>query len=328
MRSMRYSLSSRFRGALLGAAIGEISCVPNFAYPDATKPQAQVQLLDRSVAQPKLPVVASGGRLAILGAESLIRLGRFDLNDWRDACGKDSLLQMFRASSEQNGINCLSTAIIATLPFALFYHENEIKLRQNLQLVVPGQDQAVSRDGALAVGYAIAQSLKEKLNAATLIPQIVTFLGEPETQIAQHLRQVQTLLAQRASLARAVNELSRDVSSTPIALAFYCFLSTLEDFRLSVMRAALTNYQPQLTSAIAAALSGAYNSTSGIPINWRLALSRNARLAAWGITTEAEILQISDSLVAVWSGVYSLATHPTDNTQVAAIAAPRVIRPR
>lgn len=329
MRSMRYSLSSRFRATLLGAAIGETRYAPkHFPYPDATKPQAQVQLLNCSGAQPKLPVVPPGGRLAILGAESLIRLGRFDLNDWRDACGKDSLLRIM-ASSEQNVTNCLSTAIIATLPIALFHHENEIKLRQNLQLAVPGQDQAVSRDGALAVGYAIAQSLNEKLNAATLIPQIITFLGEPETQIAQHLSQVQTLLAQQASLVRAVNELSQDdLSSTPIALAFYCFLSTLEDFRLSVMRAALTRYQPQITSAIAAALSGAYNSTSGIPLNWRLALSTDAKLAAWGITTEAEILHISDSLVAVWSGVYSLAIHPTNNTQVAAIAAPRVIRPR
>ena len=327
MRSMRYSLSSRFRGTLLGAAIGESCALKHVAYPDATNPPAQVQQLNRSVAQPKLTVAVPGGRLAILSAESLIRLGRFDLNDWRDACGKDSLLRLFMASSEQNVINCLSTAIIATLPLALFHHENEIKLRQNLQLVVAGQDQAVSRDGALAVGYAITQALNEKLNAATLIPQIITFLGEPETQIAQQLRQVQTLLAQQAGLARAVNELSQDVSSTPIALAFYCFLSTLEDFRLSVMRAALTRHQPHITSAIAAALSGAYNSTSGIPLNWRLALSRDAKLAAWGITTEAEILQISDSLVAVWSGVYSIATHPTDDTQVAAIAAPRVIRP-
>lgn len=327
---MRYSLANRFRGTLLGAAIGEIiglssSATGNFSYPDASKPQAQAQL-NHSVEQPKLPVAVPGGRLAILGAESLIRLGRFDLNDWRDACGKDSLLRTFMASSEQNVITRLSTAIIATLPIALFYHENEIKLRQNLQLVAPGPDQAVSRDGALAVGYAITQSLNEKLNTATLIPEIITFLGEPQTQLVQHLLEVQTLLEERASLERAVNELSRDaLSSTPIALAFYCFLSTLEDFRLSVMRAALTPYQPQISSAITAAISGAYNSTCGIPINWRL-VSRDAKLAGWGITTEAEILQISDSLVAVWSGVYSLATHPTDDTQVAAIAAPRVIR--
>jgi ADP-ribosylglycohydrolase len=233
------------------------------------------------------------------------------------------LLQRFMASSGEDAINCPPT-IISTLPLALFYHENEIKLRQNLELVVTGHN-AVSRDGVLAVGYTISQSLKEKLNAATLIPQIITFLGEPQTQTAQHLLQVQRLLEQGASLERAVTELSREQLSTPIALAFYCFLSTLEDFRLSVVRAIQTSYQPQVTTAIAAALSGAYNTISGIPINWQLALSRDAKLATSGIT-EAD-LQIFDSLVAVWSGVFNQATHLTNVTQVA-VAAPRVIRSR
>jgi len=337
MRGVRYSLSSRFRGTLLGAAIGEIiakssgATIAQFFYPDAPKLHAQEQLLDRSEKLNESVQAAPTGRLAVLGAESLIRLGRFDLDDWGDAFSKDSLLRPFFVSSDRDLINCLSTtAIITTLPIALFYHENEIKLRQNLQLalVAVGQDDAVTQDGAFAVGYAIAQSLNEKLNAATLIPQIITFL-KPQTQIAQNLAQVQTLLEQRAGLERAVTELSQVTQpSTPIALAFYCFLSTLEDLRLSVVRAALTSYQPQITTAIAAALSGAYNGASGIPINWRLALSQaDTQLAASGITA-AEIFQISDSLVAVWSGVYDQATQSTDLTQVAAIAAPRVIRSR
>lgn len=323
---MQYSLSSRFRGTLVGAVIGEMlelsssTTTKHFSYPKPTKPDDRIQLSHNRESR-LLTTIA--GRLAILSAKSLIRLGRFDLDNWRDTCNEDLLLQKFIASSSGDALNCLSPIIISTLPLALFYHENEIKLRQNLELAVTGHD-AVRRDGVLAVGYTISQSLNENLNAATLIPQIITFLGEPQTQTAQHLAQVQRLLEQRASLERAVTELSRDLS-TPIALAFYCFLSTLEDFRLSVVRAAQTSYQPQVTTAIAAALSGAYNTTSGIPINWRL-VSRAPKLAAWGIT-EAETLQISDSLVAVWSGVYSLATHPTNITQVA-VAAPRVIRSR
>lgn len=328
---MRYSLSSRFRGTLIGMVIGDIgkcgATTKHFSCLDAT-PHTQRQLLNRSVEQHNGAAEALAGRFAVLGAESLIRLGRFDLDDWRHTFRQDSLLRLLVASPDQNGINYLSiTGIVATLPIALFYHENEIKLRQNLQLALTavGHD-PVSRDGALAVGYAIAQSLNEKLNAATLIPEIISFIGEPQTQITQHLAQVQTLLEQRAGLERAVTEL-RAQPSTPIALAFYCFLSTLEDLRLSVMRAALTRYQPHVTSTITGALSGAYNSTFGIPINWRLALSGDPKLGTWGIT-EIKILQISDSLVAVWSGVYDQVTHPPDLTQVAAIAAPRVIRSR
>ena len=309
----------------------------------------QVQLLNRGVEQPNWHVRANfqWGRLAVLGAQSLIRLGRFDLDDWRDTFGKESVLNQFSASPEQDAMNLVSTkAIIATLPLALFYHENEIKLRQNVQqLMAVWQDESVgaeccggklqsanllAMDGALAIGYAIAMSLTEKLNADSLIPETIAFLGS-HTQLAQHLAQVQTLLKQGASLERATAELVRDAQpSTPIALAFYCFLSTLEDLRLSVLRAVKTGYQPQFTSAITGALSGAYNSTAGIPSTWRIALSQpDAKpLAAWGMTTESEMLELSDSLVAVWSGVYDQATYPAALMPVAAIAAPSVIRLR
>lgn len=295
----------------------------------------QVQLLNRGVEQPNWHVRANfqWGRLAVLGAQSLIRLGRFDLDDWRDTFGKESVLNQFSASPEQDAMNLVSTkAIIATLPLALFYHENEIKLRQNVQqLMAVWQDESiVTMDGALAIGYAIAMSLTEKLNADSLIPETIAFLGS-HTQLAQHLAQVQTLLKQGASLERATAELVRDAQpSTPIALAFYCFLSTLEDLRLSITRAVKTGYQPQFTSAITGALSGAYNSTAGIPSTWRIALSQpDAKpLAAWGMTTESEMLELSDSLVAVWSGVYDQATYTAALMPVAAIAAPRVIRLR
>lgn len=295
----------------------------------------QVQLLNRGVEQPNWHVRANfqWGRLAVLGAQSLIRLGRFDVDDWRDTFGKESVLNQFSASPEQDAMNLVSTkAIIATLPLALFYHENEIKLRQNVQqLMAVWQDESiVTMDGALAIGYAIAMSLTEKLNADSLIPETIAFLGS-HTQLAQHLAQVQTLLKQGASLERATAELVRDAQpSTPIALAFYCFLSTLEDLRLSITRAVKTGYQPQFTSAITGALSGAYNSTAGIPSTWRIALSQpDAKpLAAWGMTTESEMLELSDSLVAVWSGVYDQATYTAALMPVAAIAAPRVIRLR
>lgn len=320
---MRYSLSSRFGATFLGAVIGEMIgsskglSSTRFSYPNAIKLH-QEQLL-RRVEQQKYPVEAKylGGRLAIIGAERLIKLGRFDLDDWHDAFVKDLLAQ--------DTINCNSTtAILATLPIALFYHESEIKLRQNLQLALKavGQDDAMIRDGALAVGYAISLSLNEQINAATLIPQVITFLGKSH-QITQQLLQVQTLLDQQAGLERAI-AVSKD---TPIALAFYCFLSSLEDFRLSTLRAAQTTYQPQITTAIAGALSGAYNSISGIPVNWRMVLRFDKQLAG-SETTEEEMLQVSDALVSVWSGVYDQGTHPTDSNSVAAIASPRVIKPR
>lgn len=305
---MRYSLSSRFRGTLLGAAIGLSKY--NTVIPRRFSDADAIEL--RHAQQPKFQVE----RIAVIGAERLIQLGRFDVDDWQET---------FTKLAENLKNYPSPTAILTTLPIALFYHENEIKLRQNLQLAVLalGQNDPIIQDGALAVGYAIAQSLKEKLNGITLIEQTITFLGT-QTQISQHLAQVQALLEQQASLEQAVTQLTKNTQpSTAIALGFFCFLSTLEDLRLSLVRAAQTSDQPQLTTAIAGALSGAYNSISSIPISWRMAYSHPS--PAEGETTAAEILQLADSLVAVWSGVYNQAIPPT---QVTAIAAPRVIRPR
>lgn len=265
--------------------------------------------------------------MAVKGAESLIKLGRFDLDDWQR--------RLTCELTEADSINAVAyQAMIAVLPLVLFSHEYKAKLRQNLQQLVGiwqqepvgvGTEALPLLHGALAIGYAIAQSLREKLEPATLIPKTLTFLQDTETPLAQQLSTVQTLLEQGASLEVASSQLCRDAqpNSTPIALAFYCFLSTLEDFRLSVSRAARTRYQPQMTCGLTGALSGAYNSTAGIPVGWRVAWQQ----PNWGMSEATQILQLADQLLAVWSGVY--ATSTVEQVPIfSAVASPRVIQPR
>jgi len=307
---MRYSLLSRFRGCFLGAALGETIGSSG----------------EKQFCQP-----VGWGRMAVMGAESLIQRGTFDLEDWRDAMlSCEVVLPPFPASSKQDLVNQASLgATIAMLPLYLFYHENEIKLRQNLLAFVEiWQHNLVIRDSVLALGYVTIQALTEKLNRANLIPQTIDFLGSA-SQIAQPLAQVQKLLEQGAGLQKAITHLAMDSQPTAsIALAFYCFLSTPEDLRLSILRAARTGYPSEITSAITGAMSGAYNSTSGIPTTLRMTLSRLDinPLAAWGIKTEIEMLELSDSLLLVWSGAYDKAIDLDEMMSIAAIAAPQVIR--
>ncbi|MBD1924745.1 ADP-ribosylglycohydrolase family protein [Trichocoleus sp. FACHB-90] len=297
---MRYSLLSRFRGTLLGAAIGE-----NYAYKGKKQPQHS----------------SSWGKIAVLGAESLIKQSRLDLEDW---------YRLKREFLEPEAMNPVSTeAIISTLTVVLFSHEYKAKLRQNLQQVASVfSDDPELQDAVLAVGYAIAQSLREKLNPVTLIPKTLAFLENSQTPLVEQLSAVQILLEQGAGLEMAVTQLCRDAqpNSTPIALAFYCFLSTLEDFRLSIARAARSAYQTEITCGLVGAMSGAYNTTGGIPVGWRLPCKQH-----WGITSIAQLLQLSDRLFAVWSGVYDPSTDvETQNfaSLSSAVAAPRVIQPR
>ncbi|MEH2149081.1 ADP-ribosylglycohydrolase family protein [Nostoc sp.] len=314
---MRYSPISRFKGTLLGAFLG-----------GSLTSGGEIQF------QSHLDL----GRMAVLGTQSLIALGRLDLDDW---IGRQQQESPPLAATDDISIKI----IIATLPVALFFHENPIKLRQNLLSVLKiWEDDPVVRDGTLAVGYAIALALTEKLDPLTLIPQTIAFLGETPTSIPKKLFRVQNLLEQGAGLSRAQAEFAREEKLTnTIAMAFYCFLSTLEDFRLAVLQAThngnsqvqdATLLSSQATGAITGALSGAYNGTGGIPVNWQvLLLQKNS--PAWGLTSFSQMLKLTDAFVAVWSGVYDLTLNPRDlieqGCEVALLsvyAAPRVIRSR
>ncbi|MEH2256267.1 ADP-ribosylglycohydrolase family protein [Nostoc sp.] len=308
---MRYSPISRFKGTLLGAFLGG-----SLASGGKVEFESYLDL----------------GRMAVLGIQSLIALGRLDLDDWIERQQEES---PHLVATDDISIKI----IIATLPVALFFHENPIKLRQNLLRVLKiWEDDPVIRDGTLAVGYAITLALTEKLEPLTLIPQTISFIGETPTSIPKKLLRVQNLLEQGAGLSTMQAEFAKEEKlSNTIAMAFYCFLSTLEDFRLTVLQAKVqdaTLLSSQATGAISGALSGAYNGTGGIPVNWQvLLLQRNS--PAWGLTSFSQMLELTDAFVGVWSGVYNLTLNPKELTEegcevalLSVYAAPRVIRSR
>ncbi|BAY92425.1 ADP-ribosylglycohydrolase family protein [Tolypothrix sp. PCC 7601] len=322
---MRYSVVSRFRGTLLGALVGG-----NVA----------------SASDKKLSEHYDIDKIAVLGTESLIKLGRLDVDDWRS---KSSPASAYLSVSD----HISGRVILATLPVSLFFHENTFKLRQNLLRVLEiWEDNPVVRDGTLAVGYAIAQALTEKLHIRTLIPETIAFIGETPTSLPQQLLKVQALLDRGAGLARAQAELSKeDKLSNAIAMAFYCFLTTLEDYRLAILRATQhaeiwqqdsKRLHLPTVSAITGALSGAYNSTAGIPVPWQILYSP-ANSTTMGGSNFSLMVGLADALVAVWSGLYNFALDSSQLTaerdtmseeaaslplQVCVYCAPRVIRSR
>ncbi|MEH1820894.1 MAG: ADP-ribosylglycohydrolase family protein [Nostoc sp.] len=309
---MRYSPISRFKGTLLGAFLGESLTCGGIEFHSC---------LDL-------------GKMAVLGTQSLIALGRLDLDDWIRRQQEESV---DLAATDDISVKI----IIATLPVALFFHENPIKLRQNLLRVLNiWEDDPVVRDGTLAVAYAIALALTEKLDPLTLIPQTIAFIGETPTSIPKKLLRVQNLLEQGVGLSRVQAEFAKEEKlSNTIAMAFYCFLSTLEDFRLAVLQATYndnsqvqdtTPLSSKATGAITGALSGAYNGIGGIPVNWQVLLLQS-NSPVWGLTSFSQMLELTDAFVAMWSGVYDLTLNPEEGCEVALLcvyAAPRVIRLR
>ncbi len=317
---MRYSLLSRFRGALVGSIVGEI--LGSGGGIDRVLGAANL-IPSRAENTQLSQTLSDWSKIATCGTESLIRCGRLDLEDWvrHSEMTQQSLLLLKMAASS-------SEAAVATLPIALFFHDDEVKLRQQLlKAAALWQHDSEESEGVLAVGYAIALALTEKLDFATLIPRILAYLGTSQTPLVQQLEQVQTLLEQGAGLDTTLTQLRRNSQYrseppshpyTSIALAFYCFLNTPEDFRLCVTRAARSGEQHQTTVALTGALSGVYNSIIGIPVGWRLVANRSI--------AGVQKLQVAGRLFSVWSGVYDVSA--IDQCPLAAVAAPRVIQPR
>lgn len=315
---MRYSLLSRFRGALLGSFLGECLGSGCLQEPVLGASLLKSPQLEESQSHPRL---SGWNDIAVCGTESLIRCGRFDVEDWVNSCLAPQQSFLSPKVTARN-----SEVAVAMLPIALFFHEDVVKLRQQvLEATVMWQHDAQVSEGVLAMAYAISLAVTEKLDFARLIPQTIAYLGTSKTTLVQQLEQVQVLWEQGASLDATVTQLHRcsqspnqllnAVTDISVALAFYCFLDTPEDFRLCVSRASLSRYKPQTTAALCAALSGAYNSIIGIPVDWRLGANR------LGIGIERQ--KLADRLLAAWSGVYSISEQ--QQRQSLSVAAPRAI---
>ena len=281
---MQSSLLHRFQAALLGAVIGE---------------QIGTERSGRSRTQ-EVPL----DHLMFFYAESLIDPERIEPPDHK-------LLQQSLTTPE---------AAIALLPVFLFFHEDFLKLRQNVQEVTQfWQNAAISDMDLYAVGFTLSQALLEKLEPRHLISQWLSAMRELTEGMSslQRLQKIEALIQQKIGLEEAVQVIltlsDATTGDAAIALAIYCFLSTPGDFRLSVLRASQTGYQVPIVAAITGMLSGAHNSTTGLPIEWRLS-----------VTQEPKILHTATQLLAQWSGIYSVSDRSED--LLLPVAAPEVIR--
>ena len=371
---MRHSLSSKFQGTLLGSALGNfigieyqnqlLGIVAETAdLQPILKPTKHQQLsltganLGGKSFNGKLQTGKNSsecGILAVACAQSLIRCGGLDLKDWRDTW------EAFAQSELDNSPNTEAEIIlypcetaVAALPTVMFFHENKAKLREKLMLATEvwhNQSASECQTGVLAVGYAIARSLKERLDPATAIPQTITYLAT-DNALTELLSQVQILLEQGADLDKATTHLCKSAialqerhdeiekkSQTnsivkpenfiPMAIAFYCFLSTPEDLRLSVFRAARCGIAAPLTCSLTGALSGAYNGVAAIPVEWRSrhSAAEGRQPSVWLTGNDAKIEKLANNLFAVWTGVYSADSQPEPPVMPPVVVAPYVIR--
>lgn len=284
---MLYSLLARFQGALLGSAIAKIITCPSS---DKSEPSlSSIQLC-------LLPVLLESGYLAEI--------------DWRE------IYQKQRTSGGWNWTPNSSELAVLTLPLSLLYHDSISRLEAQLSNFLNAWErQPESLPELLLWGQIISLALRGKLQPSQLIPQLLA----GNTPLKPQLERVQRCLEREMPLAQAIADLQQAPPQFQgMAAALFCFASTPEDFRLSTLRAAQVERQLAGVAALTGSLAGTYNSVSGIPVPWRLAVQKKPALQ--------EIPQQAKALLAAWSGNYCCMTG--DFSAKLAVAAAGTIQPR
>lgn len=330
---MKLSLENRFRGALLGAALGEIlgaNCC------DRLTAQSSLSWLEVSqwgFGQFTSSAPFGWGKLAIQQIQYFVQ-EEFQPGS-RATPESDLAIKLPPPDPHLFGQNGGAGIAIAALPIALFYHEDSKELHYCLEQAM-AQWHPPTIAGVWVISHIISLALREQPHPNQWVDQLITDL-EPDTTIVQQLAQIQHWLEQRAGLA-TVQSLIQEISSealpefTPIVMAIYSFLSTPEDFRLSLLRTARMLHQPQIACAIAGAISGAYNGVGGLPIDWRQSFTDEIGFVSslqqlWHVSSETELFQHADRLFAVWSGRYD-PYREVHFPQFVVTASPNLIRPQ
>ncbi len=327
---MRYTVLNRFQGALLGAAIGEIlgaNCRDrNLA--NRTDPSPWLTVQDWGFQ----PLAASSVGWGSLAVKQLRHLLQPDL----PLPNADSLPELEPS---------LSGLAIATLPIALFYHENPNQMQVQIrQAIVPWQVPAEAAIGVLLVGYTLSLILREQFSPTTLIADFIQYFDLPQTH----------------PLISSLNRLRSDLplvptAHSPVLLALAAFLRTPDSYRLSLLQAAQSPVHPNVVCAIVGTLSGAYNGKAGLPLDWSALQRRRAPaltaefaslsepasastqllqgaeitsplLLLWEVHSETQLLELAHQLFASWSGLYDFTQCFPSSTGSSVLAAPRVIR--
>lgn len=302
----RYSLLNRFQGAWLGTAIGK-----------ALSENIQKSNWHKIINHQPSEGVLAGEKIA----QILSHAKKHEQLDWNEIALNLKLQQC----------SCRSEEILCSiLPLVLFAHDNLSWFEKQLQqLPLLNQNCSETKESILFWSNAIALILREKLNFTEGLDSIILDVGE-QVSWSRQLNQAIILSSQGKSLQEVVEELHQEVQVDPIqtvvsplvrhkaiALAWYCFQSSPENFDLCIRRAMNTGIYYSTVVVLTGALAGAYNGMTGIPLNWRLASQNNL--------IYPRLEQQSQHLFAAWSGMYQPKTNALTTSIVAAAG---VIQPR
>ena len=223
--------------------------------------------------------------------------------------------------------------VLSLLPLIIFYGDDLNSLQKIISkcyLKLAGSIKAEEiTEEILIWSYLITlllnnRSIPDRINFKLIREKVVNNAKSSDISSIKKLDIALEAVREGTSLHQLVEKLSKSDNSwqTAIAISFYCFATTPDDFRLSVKRAANLDLPMALWIAtLTGTLSGAYNGIRGVPYQWRTIAEENL--------TYYEESQLASKLFKTWLGTYSVNNHQQSyNRELCAVATPRIIQPR
>lgn len=301
----------RFRGSLLGLAVGDALGMPLEGVRASTIRSQLGKVTDFMDAPWRFLTAGQwtdDTQMMLCHAQSIVERKGFNIedtahkfvrwfesNDWRGIGGAtyDSI-QRLRAgvhpleSGKKGEMAAGNGVAMRIAPLGLMDCGDLDRLREDCHsAAVITHDNPEAVAGGRAVAYTVALGARGDLDTSSLVADTLRFIGP--CKVAENLQSAAAFLEKGMDTPEALARLGTGgyVVET-VASAFFCFLKTPNDFEETVSSAVEGGLDADTTGAVAGAISGAYAGLEAIPARWRD-----------GVEASEEILSLA-------SGIYNL----------------------
>ena len=306
-------MKNRFRGAILGAAIGDSMgmCVEEIPIDEVIMHYGD-KVKDLCTPHPASPAsflrkgeTSSEFEIVKMITQSLVDKGRLDIKDiiekyieWEE---KEELhnyvdphfLVAVEALKEGKEISKGGFSIegaLPAIPIGMYHYTNPILAVEGTKTVVMlTHRHEIVLDVASALAVAIGELLQGKFYLEDeyhyFLQLLKTFVSQKDT--IKYIDKVETLLKEEAFYEEAINELGNgSFALESFSQALFIFLKTPSNTENVIIHAANSygNYGGDTDSIalIAGAFAGAYNGEESIPEKWKKELKKYSEIAKLG----------------------------------------------
>lgn len=285
--SERASLEDKFKGCLLGGAIGDALgfTTENLS---RTRIKAKFGRLTDYYVRPQAAYYTDDTQLTIALAETLIENDGFDLTAFRRRLARWWLVppRLSGRSTKNAGLKCAlglketgrhvpgSSGAMRTAPIALFYYDDEATLfDKTVEACLVTHTHPAAIAGALVSTFSIAYCLNHPMfDQTAYLTKISEVAGEFDAEMSQRLQSLPDMLTWPEE--QVLQELLKNskVYGSPIGdiitVAIYAFLKTPDDYEQTILFCINAGWDTDTMAAISGNIAGAWSGLTGIPAHW------------------------------------------------------------